>query len=461
MSKNDLPPEFRQMLGLDRPQRDTLATVVALPLTGDAAARYGTAALTAECDRVATATEGTRNHTLNKAAFNLAQLVAQGILDEHTVADNLRAAAAVAGLPEREIDATLASAGRGAASKPRPPVQLVEDEAPAVTVITDDDVAAETGRNEAAEADDVAASVRKLFPTIDWHDLWADDTEDEWILEPILPARRMVALYSPPKVGKSLLLLELAMCIAQGSPVLGTVPQQKDVLYVDFENDPRGDVRARLKAMGAKPGDLDHLHYLSYPTLAKLDTERGGLELVTIARTYGCEVVVIDTISRAVGGEENENDTWLNFYRSTGLALKQAGIACIRLDHTGKDAERGMRGGSAKYGDVDAVWRLTGVTEDTYRLDCTDHRLPISEKTIVFRRATTPHLHSDVQAEGRMAAHNAKVMEVIKALDALGVPNDVGREVARRKLSTTGVTARNDAIAEAVSVRKKRIEDLP
>jgi hypothetical protein len=28
-------------------------------------------------------------------------------------------------------------------------------------------------------------------------------------------------------------------------------------------------------------------------------------------------VVVIDTISRAVGGEENDNDTWLNFYQYT------------------------------------------------------------------------------------------------------------------------------------------------
>jgi hypothetical protein len=59
--------------------------------------------------------------------------------------------------------------------------------------------------------------------------------------------------------------------------------------------------------------------------------------------------VVIDTVSRAIDGEENSNDTWLN----------QLGIAMIRLDHSGKDETKGMRGGSAKSGDVDAVWLST------------------------------------------------------------------------------------------------------
>lgn len=67
-------------------------------------------------------------------------------------------------------------------------------------------------------------------------------------------------------------------------------------------------------------------------------------------------MVVIDTISRAVGGEENDNDTWLNFYQYTGLRLKQAKVSVIRLDHTGKDLTEGERGGSAKAG----MWMRPG-----------------------------------------------------------------------------------------------------
>ena len=69
-----------------------------------------------------------------------------------------------------------------------------------------------------------------------------------------------------------------------------------------------GDIRERLQAMGYTPDDLDNLQYLSYPNLAKLDTERGARELVA-AVSAKCEVVVIDTVSRSIEGDENENDT--------------------------------------------------------------------------------------------------------------------------------------------------------
>lgn len=481
---SNIPAEFRAMLGLDKPERDRLAPVHLLrpvEADSDSAARYGSAALTGECDRVAAAPDGTRNDTLNRAAFNLAQLVDQHILDRGTVVDNLRSAALMAGLPEREVDLTLASAFKGAGDKPRHPVQLIEHDH-TVHVLQEDPCAAtaeapgtrstqtRTSTSSSAPVAEQSASssptdeaaedhidtVKRLFPVINWHELWADDSEEEWILEPIIPARRLVALYSPPKVGKSLLMLEIAVAVAQGADALGTTSAKRKVLYVDFENDPRGDVRERLQAMGAKPDDLTDLCYLSYPTLAKLDSERGGIELVTIAKAYDCELIVIDTISRAVAGEENENDTWLNFYRHTGLLLKQAGIACVRLDHSGKDLEKGMRGGSAKYGDVDAVWKLSGVTEDTYRLDCTDHRLPIAEKTIVFRRQSVPRLLSVVQAEGRMAAWRAQDDAAVALLDSLRLPNDIGREKARQAIKEAGQKVSNRALQEALRLRKLR-----
>jgi len=139
------------------------------------------------------------------------------------------------------------------------------------------------------------ASVKKLFPRIDWHALWADQDEEEWIVEPLLPARRLVALYSAPKVGKSLLMLELAVAIATGKPVLGTpIDRARKVLYVDFENDPKTDIRERLQAMGHKPDDLADLCYLSFPTLAALDSELGALELMA-----AIEVSVVSEVHMA------------------------------------------------------------------------------------------------------------------------------------------------------------------
>jgi hypothetical protein len=300
-------------------------------------------------------------------------------------------------------------------------------------------------------------SVRERLPLLDWHELWADDSEEEWILEPLLPARRLISLYSAPKVGKSLLMLEVAVGISRGTEVLGVKPTRAyRVLYVDFENDPRGDVRSRLQAMSYGPDDLAGLCYLSFPTIASLDSERGSIELLEAVREYGCEVVIIDTVSRSVSGEENQNDTWLNFYRHTGLKLKQARIALARLDHAGKDESKGQRGGSAKSGDVDAVWRLSKVTEDTFRLDCEATRMQIAEKVIVLKRESFPLRHH-VQAEGRFAAFTAKVNDIVKVLDKASAPKDTGQVKARQILKANGVSAGNEALAKAIRVRRGEV----
>ena len=305
---------------------------------------------------------------------------------------------------------------------------------------------------------DPAAAVRDAFPALDWHALWADDSEEEWIVEPILPARRLVALYSPPKVGKSLLLLEIAVAVAQGADVLGTSPDRpRRVLYVDFENDPKLDTRDRLKAMGHTPADLGNLVVLSFPTMSALDTPAGGAELIAAASAYACDVVVIDTVSRAIRGEENENDTWLNFYRHTGLAIKQAGLALIRLDHTGKDETKGQRGGSAKSGDVDAIWRLSKVSDAVFRLDCEAARLPIAEKTLVLHRETSPRLRHRVDAAGAAAAWKVKVDELIGLLDDNQVPDDASVRDVRAWKNGRGLKASNQVIGEAVRVRKARL----
>ncbi len=301
--------------------------------------------------------------------------------------------------------------------------------------------------------------VRAQFPRIDWEALWADDSVDEWIIEPILPARRLVAIYSAPKVGKSLLMLELAAAVATGRPVLGCTPDRpRRTLYVDFENDPKSDVRERLKAMGYGPADLDRLDYLSFPSLSALDGAQGGDELMRAVAAYGSEVVVIDTVSRAVSGKENENDTWLAFYRHTGLHLKRAGVALVRLDHAGKDEAKGQRGGSAKEGDVDAVWRLSEVVHgETYRLHCTHHRMPVAEPLLTLHRVRVPYLHHVVDPRGRVAAFDARVEHLADLADAHNLPHDAGRDALKVLAKSLGQGAGTDVLAKAIALRKHRL----
>jgi hypothetical protein len=88
------------------------------------AGRYAQAALAREAARVRAAPPGTCNDTLNRAAFNLGQLVAAGLLDAEQVRAVLLAAALAAPATghtdrARKAKATIASGLRGGAAKPR------------------------------------------------------------------------------------------------------------------------------------------------------------------------------------------------------------------------------------------------------------------------------------------------------------------------------------------------------
>jgi hypothetical protein len=91
------------------------------PADGDRAQgrAYAMAALRAETFRVAAAQPGTRNDTLNRAAFSLGQLVAAGLLPPIPVITGLIGAAVHAGLPEDEASRTVRSGLAGGARKPR------------------------------------------------------------------------------------------------------------------------------------------------------------------------------------------------------------------------------------------------------------------------------------------------------------------------------------------------------
>jgi hypothetical protein len=76
-------------------------------------------------------------------------------------------------------------------------------------------------------------------------------------------------------------MLEIGAGLSCGREVLGHKPARRyRVLYIDFENDPIRDVRDRLQNMGYGPDDLDYLKFLSFPTLAHLDSPQWANELL-------------------------------------------------------------------------------------------------------------------------------------------------------------------------------------
>jgi hypothetical protein len=90
-----------------------LHAAVSIPRNdSDSARRYAVGALRRAAERVALASEGTRNDTLNRECFVLARFIGDGLLTPGEIAEALAIAARHAGLTQTETARTLASALR-------------------------------------------------------------------------------------------------------------------------------------------------------------------------------------------------------------------------------------------------------------------------------------------------------------------------------------------------------------
>jgi RecA-family ATPase len=230
---------------------------------------------------------------------------------------------------------------------------------------------------------------------IDWEKLWADTSTERWFVPNFICEGRAHSFYAMSGLGKSLLMLEVSAYLAKGWGVFGYEAQEPiKVLYIDNENTPKGDVKPRLKSMGFDADDLENLHYLSFPDLAPLNTKAGGETFRKIVQEFQPKLVVLDTFSRFVEGDENLAQTAQTFYNWTGKFLKKNEIAYVRIDHVGKNLASKQRGSSAKRDDVDLIWLLEEVESGKkFEMINEKARAPIQSKKYLLERHESPLRH--------------------------------------------------------------------
>ena len=271
---------------------------------------------------------------------------------------------------------------------------------------------------------------------VNWPQFWdTDHLAEDFLCAPLLARGRGHAIYAAAKTGKSLLTLEVAAALATGRPILNHEPAAPiHVIYVDYEMTP-DDLYERLEKFGYGPADnLDHLHYIQMPGIAPLDTPQGGAALVAAAQAWDAQLVIVDTTARATSGEENAMETFRDFYRHTFMPLKALGITTARVDHSGKDTDRGQRGSSAKNDDVDIVWELTVKgdigTDQAVTLKATHRRMGwIPTPVEMTRHQTAVPMHTVDAGSGIQWPPGVK--DAATHLDTEGVPWGLSRQKVR------------------------------
>lgn len=311
------------------------------------------------------------------------------------------------------------------------------------------------GVEEPAEASEAATG---LDP-INWAEFWQRERKGaEWLVEPVVAAGRASAVWAVHKTGKSLFSLDVAVRAATGRPYVTNEPTDPiDVIYLDMEMTD-DDLHERLTDFGYGPDtDLERLHYYLLPSLPPLDSAAGAAVLCGLVESHDARLVVIDTMARAVAGEENSADTYRDFYRHSGMALKRLGVGVLRLDHAGKDPTKGQRGSSSKGDDVDIVYQLER-TESGYTLVTKAARMGWVPRRSAFVQSDVPTLSFSLVADATWPAGTAELAE---ALDDLAGDADLSERAARDLLRANGQPAKNDKLRAALRFRRERFSGLP
>ncbi|NMM88951.1 hypothetical protein B2J88_32165 [Rhodococcus sp. SRB_17] len=314
------------------------------------------------------------------------------------------------------------------------------------------------------------------FPILDLDELMAEPPPPlEWLEEGVIARGNYVGLTAAAKAGKSILTYWMAGNWAMGRSAFDNTHtfDPPTVLYFDFENGMRWMHRTLTK-MGFALADIrEHLKIMSYPTFQPLNTATGAQELRAVIDAIKPDVIIIDTVSRTVEGDENSAQVWSDFFRIAIKPLRAdyPDMTIIRLDHTGKDQTQGARGSSQKMSDIDTHWMLMAETNDRNNLTLKLERCRGDEyaETVRFRRVDSPLGHvlnagksgTGAIDWGGIHAVSNEVADVNTALDEYGAPDGIPNSKAKALLKAHGQNANSEIVAQALRQRKERAETAP
>lgn len=187
------------------------------------------------------------------------------------------------------------------------------------------------------------------------------------LVEPgLLPAQGILFVGGEPKVGKSLLVANLALSLAAGSDQLGfPVPASRRVLICQFEL-PIPQFVSRLASMRRVMGPAaDHNLFVDTRATGHLLSAPQGLQhFLSAAHAAAAEIIVLDPLYSAHDQDENDTRAMAALCQSL-LRLREASrAALIVVHHVRKSIGRyeigsAFRGSSALHAVGDSYLLLT------------------------------------------------------------------------------------------------------
>lgn len=380
--------------------------------------RYVQSAIDGEIAAVVRSGEGTRNDTLHKAAVKLGTLVGAGVMARSAAEAELLHAGQLAGLPSREVIATVKSGLDFGVSNPRqlpdrrdvtrhaaePPPETPTD--PGWWESLEQSLIADAPPHEPNEADPPPLENGGIIDPRNWI---APAPLRQWLIQDWIPIGYATGLYGDGGLGKSLLLQQLLTSVASGLPWLGHTVRAGPAFGFMCEDDP-DELHRRQEAinrdLGLQPQHLELLRYTSRLGLDNIlmtfdDRNRPELaplfkDLVQFLATFRPRLVVLDTLADIFGGEEVKRAHARQFVQGVAgniaRAFECAVVVAAHPSASGLSSATGTSGSTAWNNTFRSRLYLTGPKSDD---DDPDTRLLERKKANYSKRGESLSLRWD------------------------------------------------------------------
>jgi hypothetical protein len=178
-------------------------------------------------------------------------------------------------------------------------------------------------------------------------------SEVENIVAGVVPKGGFVLVVGQPKGGKTFFALDLCLHIAAGKSWRGRSVKKGRILYLALEGTSgiQNRVRAWLLRHGITNAEAEGIKFFIVPALINLldraDFEavlRTARDVAEMSEEPRLDMIVVDTISRALGGNDENSDGMVRLVAAIDRLRAATGAAVLAVHHPRKDGSGGPRG---------------------------------------------------------------------------------------------------------------------
>ena len=158
------------------------------------------------------------------------------------------------------------------------------------------------------------------------------DTNQRWLVEPLIQYGHPTLLYGKGSSGKSWMAQYLSVLIHEGLSLSGLTVDEATVLYLDWETD-QNEITSRIAMIRQGLGlPLDTASGIWYKSMTQ-GLSADIATVMTLVQEHNIHFVVLDSLGSACMGEPESAEVVLRMF----MALGSLGVTSLCIDHTNKE----------------------------------------------------------------------------------------------------------------------------